>query len=108
MRITEKGGRNVFSRLFHAKNDKEMIGAWKLDLIKILHIFNVRSVGSYPPSLTSPLQTQLTVNTNAMVSDIHRSVVAGQGGTDGQYRSVSTTSYRSTTTYSPPPRPKPG
>ena len=47
-----KGRRSFASRLVHAKNDKETIGAWKLDLIGILHIFNVRSVGTVPLSLT--------------------------------------------------------
>ena len=39
----------------------------------------------------------MAVNTNAMVLEIHRNVVTGQGGTDGQHRSVSPTSYLSTT-----------
>jgi hypothetical protein len=42
----EKTGRNRFSRLVHAKNDKETIASWRLDLNRILHIFNVRSVFS--------------------------------------------------------------
>ena len=54
-RITERVKRKLISQLVHAKNDKEMIATWKLDLNVILHIFNVRSVGSVPPSLTSPL-----------------------------------------------------
>jgi hypothetical protein len=43
-KIIEKGKRNPVSRLLHAKNDKEMIAAWKSDLNKILLVFNVRSV----------------------------------------------------------------
>ena len=96
-RITEKGKRNLFSRLVHAKNDKETIATWNSDLNGILRIFNVRSAGSVPLSLTSSFQTQMAVNTNAMVLEIHRNVVTGQGGTDGQPRSVSPTSYLSTT-----------
>jgi hypothetical protein len=42
--IIKKGKRSAVSRLLHAKNDKEMIAAWKLDLNKILLIFNVRFV----------------------------------------------------------------
>ena len=43
-KVTEQSKRNVVSRLLHAKNDKEKIVAWKLDLNRILHVFNVRSV----------------------------------------------------------------
>ena len=42
-RIVEKGQRNLLSRLVHAKNDKDTIAAWKLDLNRILHVFNVSS-----------------------------------------------------------------
>jgi hypothetical protein len=45
-KVVKRGKRNHVSRLFHAKNDKEAIAAWRQDLNKILHIFNVRSVGS--------------------------------------------------------------
>ena len=38
--------RNAASRLFHAKNDKEKITTWRLDLNRILHLFNVRSITS--------------------------------------------------------------
>ena len=43
-KVIKKGKRNAISRLIHAKNDKEMIAAWKSDLNKILLVFNVRSV----------------------------------------------------------------
>ena len=42
-KIIEKRGRNWLSQLANAKNDKETITAWKLDLNRILHVFNVRS-----------------------------------------------------------------
>jgi len=45
-KIIEKGGRNLLSRLANATNDKETITTWKLDLNRILHVFNVRSVTS--------------------------------------------------------------
>ena len=32
---------NPVSRIFHAKSDKDAIAAWRLDLNKILHVFNV-------------------------------------------------------------------
>ena len=45
-RIVDKRERGLLSRLANAKNDKEIIAAWKLDLISILQVFNVRSTGS--------------------------------------------------------------
>jgi len=42
--IIKQGNRNVVSRRLHAKNDKEKIAAWKLDLDKILQVFDVRSI----------------------------------------------------------------
>ena len=42
--VSKQDKRNVISRHFHAKNDKERIAAWKLDLNRILHVFNVRSI----------------------------------------------------------------
>ena len=53
-KIIEKRGRNLVSRLFHAKDDKEAIGGWKLDLNRILHVFNVCSVVFTRLSLTVP------------------------------------------------------
>ena len=95
-RIIEKGQQNLFSRLAHAKDDKDTLASWRLDLNKILHVFNVRSAGSAWQSLTTPLfQTKLAINTNlvvldthAMVSDLHRNALTVQGGTDDQHRSV--------------------
>jgi len=45
-RVIKRSKRNVVSRLFHAKNDKEAIAGWKSELNKILVIFNVCSVPS--------------------------------------------------------------
>jgi len=42
--IVERAKRNAVTRLFHAKNDKETIATWRLDLNRILHVFNVRSI----------------------------------------------------------------
>jgi len=87
-------------RLFHAKKDKETIAAWKVDLNRILHIFNVRPVGPPWRSLIvpPPFQTELTINTHLMVADIHRNALTGQEGTERQHRSVSGTFYPSSTT----------
>jgi len=40
-RIIKQGKRNVVSQHLHAKNDKEKIAAWRLDLNRILQVFNV-------------------------------------------------------------------
>jgi len=40
----KQDGRNAAFRFLHAKNDKETIVAWKLDLSRVLQVFNVRSV----------------------------------------------------------------
>ena len=40
-KVIKQSGRNSALRLFHAKKDKETIAAWKVDLNRILHIFNV-------------------------------------------------------------------
>ena len=68
-KVIEKGKRNVVSRLFHAKSDKETIAAWKSDLNKILLIFNVSSVVVVVwLLLIVHSQTELALNTNTIVS----------------------------------------
>ena len=97
-RIVEQGKRGTISRHFHAKNDKDRIATWRSDLNRILHVFNVRPIVSARSSLTIRFQTELTINTHVtvsdtrdMVSDIHRTIVNGQGGSGGANRSVSDT-----------------
>ena len=100
-KIIKQGKRNVISRHFHAKNDKDKITAWRLDLDRILQVFNVRSIVTIRRLLTLDPQTALAINTNVtgsethaiasrlernatsadvMLSDIHRTVVGDQGG----------------------------
>jgi hypothetical protein len=43
-KVIKQSKRNAFSRLLHAKNDKETIAGWKSELNRILHVFTVRSV----------------------------------------------------------------
>ena len=113
----KQSGRNPASRLLHAKNDRETIATWKFDLNRILRVFNVRPVAPVWLLLTAHFQTELAmntqvlvsdvhygvidthamvsdvhhgvVNTHSMVSDIHRNMMKGQEGTNGQLRSVS-------------------
>ena len=42
--ITKQVKRNVTFRYHHAKNDKDKIAGWKSDLVRILQVFNVRSI----------------------------------------------------------------
>ena len=107
-KIIKQSGNNPVSRLFHAKNDKETIATWRLDLDRIIHVFNVCSVGSAPLSLTTPFQTELALNTHLMVSDLHQNLLIGKGSVDEQHRPVSTTLHPSTTGYLPSPRLRPG
>ena len=102
-KVIKQSGRNPASRLLHAKNDRETIAAWKLDLNRVLHVFNVRSVTSVWLLLTIQFQTELIVkihvivsdvhdgvaNTHTMVSDIHRNMLKCQEGTEDQRRLVS-------------------
>ena len=88
----------MVSRHFHAKNDKEKIAAWRLDLGRILDVFNVRSIAPVWHSLTLHSQTELIINihgtvsdTRVMVSDIHRTMVKSQETGGGKNTSVSDT-----------------
>ena len=77
-RVLKQSRRGAVSRLLHAKNDKESIVTWKSDLNRILHVFNVRSVASVWLRLTIRSQTELSVNTHVVVSDIRQDVVNTQ------------------------------
>ena len=103
-RIVGQGKRGAISRYFHAKNDKDKIAAWRLELNRILQIFNVRPIVSARSLLTMRLQTEVTINMHAtvsdtrnMVSDIHHTIVSGQGGSGGADLSVSDTGTLSVT-----------
>ena len=45
-KVVEQSKRNVASQFFNSKGDKEKVAAWKQDLVRVLHVFNVRSVSS--------------------------------------------------------------
>jgi len=103
-KVTEQEKRNVISRHFHARNDKDKIAAWKLDLNRILQVFNVRSMICVRQPLTRYPQTELVINTHitvsethAIVSEIHRTVVKGQRSNDSRNLLVSDARALSTT-----------
>ena len=76
----EPDKRNSLSRIFNAKNDKGTVAAWRSDLDRILHVFEVRTTGhSLPTLLKVRLQTELALHTNAAVSDVHEVVANTQG-----------------------------
>ena len=88
-KIIEKRERNLFSQLAHAKHDKETIAAWKLDLIRILQVFNVRSADSVRVSLIAFFQTELALNTHNIVSGINQNMLKGYEDADGKNQGVS-------------------
>ena len=88
-KIVKQGKRNAVSRLFRAKDDKEAIATWNQDLIRILHVFNVRSFDPAWKSLRSFFQTELAINTHVMVADIHRNTLTHREGPCSQNPSVS-------------------
>ena len=43
--VNKQGKRNAVVRFILAKADKDKIAAWNEDLVRVLHLFNVRSIG---------------------------------------------------------------
>ena len=73
-KVAKQRQRHPVCRLFHAKNDKDKIAAWKLDLNRILLIFHVHSVTSPLASLTILFQTELAIDTNVEVTGVRHDV----------------------------------
>ena len=73
--IIEWGRRNALSRMFHAKNDKGTIATWRVGLNTILHVFNVCGITLGRLPLTADFQTELAINTNVAISDVHHDVL---------------------------------
>ena len=97
-KVVKQGKRNVISQHFHAKNDKDKITAWRLDLERILQVFNVRSTITVRRLLTLDSQTELAINTNVtvtethvMVSNIHHTIVECRAGNNSRNLMVSDT-----------------
>jgi hypothetical protein len=44
-KAVKKGKRNALFRFVLSKTDKDKIAGWKQDFIRVLHVFNVRSIG---------------------------------------------------------------
>ena len=41
-KVNKRGKRSAFLRFILTKGDKDEIAAWNRDLVRILHVFNVR------------------------------------------------------------------
>ena len=103
--IIERGKRNVISRRYHAKDDKEAIATWRLDLDRILPAFDVRPVTPARRLLTFRFQIGLGGNTHAIgsgthqdaantqtiVSNLHPNKSKNHEGADGQNQAVGIT-----------------
>ena len=76
-KIAEKHERNLLSRAFYARADRDKIAIWQQEFKTILEIFNVCSIDSVWHRLMAVLQTGLAVNTNAMIADIRRLIKEG-------------------------------
>jgi hypothetical protein len=75
-----------------SKSEKDEIAAWRAELNRILHVFNVRSIAYNWLLLIAPFQTELLDNTSGAASDIRDDVSKIQeetGGQGTQGRSVS-------------------
>ena len=46
-KVNKQRKRRPFARFVRAKDDKDTIAAWRMDLNRILHVFNVRSTFLY-------------------------------------------------------------
>ena len=80
MGVAKLSKSNPISRRFHAKVIKDAIAAWRSDLDRILHVFNVRStVSSLHTILTNSFQTELALHTDMAVSDIRHDVASTRG-----------------------------
>ena len=73
-KVTERSKQNAISRAFHAKKDSQTIASWRMDLNRILLVFNVRSVIFVWPAPTVRPQTELGLNTYGTISDVHDGV----------------------------------
>jgi hypothetical protein len=45
-KVVKRDKRNAVFRFIFSRDDKDKVAAWKQDLVRILQVFNVRSIGS--------------------------------------------------------------
>ena len=75
-KVVHQGNRGSVERFLHTKNDKEKISAWKLELDRILRVFQVGSIIDLLILLTVYHQTELAINACLEISEV------GQGVSD--------------------------
>jgi hypothetical protein len=116
-KVVKQGKRNALHRFVLSKTDKDKIAGWKQDFVRVLHVFNVRSIGFAGHSFenSAPYQTELAIDTNiavtdtqAMVVDMHRNMLTDRESASGKHLSVGTIFYPSITECLPFPRLEPG
>ena len=73
-KVAERSKQNAVSRAVHAKNDSKTIVSWKMDLNRVLLVFNVCPIVMGRPALTVHSQTELELNTYVTVSDVRDGV----------------------------------
>jgi len=100
--------RNAISRRYYARDNKEAIATWKLDLdgiLRVLDVCYIIPVRRLLTALTFRFQTELEIharatvpeihhdaaNTSTPISDTHRNKPKGHKDTDGKNQAVSTT-----------------
>ena len=54
-KVVKQGKRNSALRFVLSRSNKDRIAAWKQDLVRVLHVFNVRSILSIEHSRTQQL-----------------------------------------------------
>jgi hypothetical protein len=81
--IVKRGKRNVISRPFHTKNDKQAIAVWRAELDVILHIFDVRPLSLAGLLLTFRFQTELATSTGVNVPDTQQDTSITHDGVPG-------------------------
>ena len=72
--MVKRGKRNAFVRFILSKVDKDKIAAWNQELVRLLHVFNVRSINCVRnfANLTALFQAELAIDTNIRVADTQR------------------------------------
>ena len=69
-KVIKRSKKSALSRAFSAKKDTQAIASWRLDLNRILLIFNVRSALLVWTALTVRSQTELGLNIYVTASDV--------------------------------------
>ena len=60
-KVVKHGKRNAVTRIILSKSNKDRIAAWKQDLVRVLHVFNVCSIPSVVHSSTQPSPFRLSL-----------------------------------------------